>query len=770
MIQEYILKKVLDASLVAAKKALKESGAKLVTSREEIEESITYHLRSVKNWSSEVSFHDLKKAKSTTDIFLELNLYVYPRRIRILNDEVIETIPLRGIFESNLAHFILLGQPGAGKTTSMMYLCQLLFHDEDFYPDRFSFPLLIKFRDLNATDKDPNSTLLIDQIFKILGLTIQLPPRLRDVSGELGESITEITSIKEKFVVNLLDNLGILLILEGFDELIDAKAREGVIREITSLATHLEKSTLILTSRTGDFIYNINKTAQYELCPLTRKQVHNFAQKWLGDDHQASEFLSQIYNSPFADTAIRPMTLAHLCAIYERIGRIPDKPKTIYKKVVNLLLEEWDQQRSIKRASRYGQFEVDRKFEFLCHLAYELTTSLQKTVFSKDDLLEIYANICHDYGLETQEAQKAIGEIESHTGLFLQSGYDQFEFAHKSLQEYLTAEYLVRLPAIPKYEKILFKLPNELAVAVAISSNQSKYFSELIINRLMNHKLPLNFLKVFMNRLVLEKPDFNTSAEVGLSLVLLYAMYVEKNILSGKHQISGYSNGLISEPENDVYSPLFSMGDLTNPVTLAEKLRDGDDPLSQYLRTQFTHDTQRLLQEYDGSNALPRSLHEALIVELNRLLQNPYGLLHNPDLFDEQLFAQVKLMEMARTLTNRKLRVDELIYLNRLLLEESYPHELAKSQNANLESSFYPDSLLNEFEKVMDLVLKRNTIDAIHTYYQIEHTYETNTGGGIYRLSKRKTSSGTTGERMYADAPEIIYLSISLWNKHIANI
>jgi len=77
------------------------------------------------------------------------------------------------------------------------------------------------------------------------------------------------------------------------------------------------------------------------------------------------------------------------------------------------------------------------------------------------------------------EAQQVVNELETHTGLFIQSGYEQFEFAHKSLQEYLAAEYLVKLPSIPPERRILFKLPNELAIAVTISSNPSDYIIQV---------------------------------------------------------------------------------------------------------------------------------------------------------------------------------------------------------------------------------------------------------------------------------------------------
>ena len=70
---------------------------------------------------------------------------------------------------------------------------------------------------------------------------------------------------------------------------------------------------------------------------------------------------------------------------------------------------------------------MDRKFEFLCQLAYALTTSLQKTVFSNGELLGIYARIFQDYDLDKSEARQVVSELESHTGLLLQSGYEEYD-------------------------------------------------------------------------------------------------------------------------------------------------------------------------------------------------------------------------------------------------------------------------------------------------------------------------------------------------------
>ncbi len=143
--------------------------------------------------------------------------------------------------------------------------------------------------------------------------------------------------------------------------------------------------------------------------------MYNFALKWLGNKSKAENLIKEIQNSPFADTAIRPLNLAHLCAIYERIGKIPDKPKTVYKKIINLLLEEWDEQRSVKRNSSYANFETDRKFEFLSNLSFMLTTSLNRSVFSSADLIKVYKKIHKDFGLEADEMKQVVNELETHT-------------------------------------------------------------------------------------------------------------------------------------------------------------------------------------------------------------------------------------------------------------------------------------------------------------------------------------------------------------------
>jgi hypothetical protein len=215
--------------------------------------------------------------------------------------------------------------------------------------------------------------------------------------------------------------------------------------------------------------------------------------------------------------------------------------------VINLLLEKWDEQRSVKRLSAYARFDIDRKVEFLAYLAYTLTTTLRSTTFGKWQLLEAYKAIYDNFSLPSNEAGQVVSELESHNGLFIQSGAEMYEFSHKSLQEYLTAEYIVRLPSMPHESSVLVALPNELAIASAISSRPSDYLSQLVLSRFAGLRLGLPFLRTFIGRLFLERPDVELTWKAGVALLSLYSQYFEA--LAQDQRAAGRTGELGSEIE-----------------------------------------------------------------------------------------------------------------------------------------------------------------------------------------------------------------------------
>lgn len=517
-----IIKKIADTDFV------------LDSTTKDIENALIQHASFAINWAKEVSFRDTDKKREIQNIYIELDLYVRPISDRIERDEQIDKTRLNDVILEAERHIALLGHPGAGKTTSMKMLCYNILSKDDFL-ESFNYPFIIRLREINkysVFDMEEIIETLYDKILDELGVTLKNKTD-KDKNVNTTENKRIIQVIKEKVVISILEELCPVLILDGFDEIPNSSLKDVVILQIQKLTNILENTLLIVTSRSSDFPYSLDNTDVYEICPLNDKQIESFSQKWLENEGISKKFLDEIKTTPYYDTTVRPLTIAHLCAIYARLGKIPDKPKTLYRKIVDLLIEDWDAQQDIKRASDYAKFEPDRKRDFLNRLAYELSDLTQKTYFDIDNLLNIYLKIYQDFGLKKSDLKKVVRELETHHGLFIKSGANSYEFSHASLQEFLTASYIYGLPQIPNNSDWINRFPYELAIAVSISSNPSQYFVFLIKERFLFNELNYLFLRSFIGRLILEKPDFNTTDEVVAMHIVLYSLFIETGLVAG---------------------------------------------------------------------------------------------------------------------------------------------------------------------------------------------------------------------------------------------
>ena len=116
---------------------------------------------------------------------------------------------------------------------------------------------------------------------------------------------------------------------------------------------------------------------------------------------------------------------------------------------------------------------------------------------------------------------------------------------------------------------------------------------------------------------------------------------------------------------------LFDMDAIKDPGSLAVKLEDTRAPVSQLIASQLSEDIQWLLVGYDGASDPSPKMQEALLSELNRLLQAG-------PLQDAQVFADIELSEQTQALIAQNPQSGEaLVRLNRWLLADAYPYELA---------------------------------------------------------------------------------------------
>lgn len=115
----------------------------------------------------------------------------------------------------------------------------------------------------------------------------------------------------------------------------------------------------------------------------------------------------------------------------------------------------------------------------------------------------------------------------------------------------------------------------------------------------------------------------------------------------------------------------FGVSEFRKTASLVVKLKKGSDPLSKYIYGIISDNAKSLIDEYNGSGPVSEALTEALVDELNKLVQNK-------SLYEDfQKHSVVKLEGRAQKLLEDK---DDRLRFNRLLLEATYPSALCKER------------------------------------------------------------------------------------------
>ncbi len=190
------------------------------------------------------------------------------------------------------------------------------------------------------------------------------------------------------------------------------------------------------------------------------------------------------------------------------------------------------------------------------------------------------------------------------------------------------------------------------------------------IDDFQNKEFLLSELKKFFKTISNEKDE-----KLNYKFLREYSELMKKlalSILIKTGYLSSNTNPVRSLKKIITSSPILNIGDFKNPINLIIKLRDSQDPVSQYIRKQFSNDMVKLLDEYEfeGSIYLSKAVQNALVGELNQIIKGN-------SLYDVQCFKQI------RTLVDQNQHFYETMHFNRLLLEKAYPDEIMKSTQIN---------------------------------------------------------------------------------------
>lgn len=448
--------------------------------QKEFDRILNDHVMGAFRWSETFQMLGMDSPMNTINKSVPLNIGTIPRRFKTSKTKNNQCLDETALLNSP-SGFVILGDPGAGKTTTLKRLIQTFAAAPVGEMDFYQLPVLVRLREFRNKDN----------IYQIIAESIGFPVSVDNEKS--GKTIQIWNEDIRSFIHGFLDNSRAVVFIDGLDEIPESE-QKVIASGMECLAQTLQHAKLILTCRSGEYRRMISNLQLVEIEPLNDRQIRELAAHFVSKPHA---FLKAVKRLPYSDVVDRPLLLSHLLFMYKRNAELPEQPCILYRKLVRVLLQEWDEERGIVRKSRYAQFDPDTKMEFLSAFAFHLTYVTKAKHFTTSLLEESYCKIRFMFNLPSNEAAQVVREIESHTGLIVECG-DGFEFSHLSIQEFLAANYIVRAPHSDILRTYLEQFPSPVAVAITLSSAPSKWFAGLLLNR----KISEYFTRATFSRLL----------------------------------------------------------------------------------------------------------------------------------------------------------------------------------------------------------------------------------------------------------------------------
>jgi formylglycine-generating enzyme required for sulfatase activity/energy-coupling factor transporter ATP-binding protein EcfA2 len=388
-----------------------------------------------------------------------------------------ERLPIQAIEAlAALPRLVILGQPGGGKSTLVNHLATQLAKRRlgqtvaeemlpGWDPDDKPLPMRIILRRLAAwlptTSRRATEGLLWGYL-----------------KHELEESGCPECFLQIKRT--LIEEGGIIL-CDGLDEVreTDEDAKRSLIKEaIRAFAKPLAKCHVVITCR--EYAYRVDDawrlpTDEFpvvELALFDQQQIAEFVTAWyrrvagpqkgwsaVKCEDEAADLVKTIREWPhLQDLAGYPLLLTLMAQMHGRDGTLPNNRADLYERAVNLLLSHWENRIVIDEEQR-RRIEPGLVVQLGVHVE-TLRIVLEKVAFEAHDRQErepqrdeSAADIPREdlrealeeaLGGDANKAKKAIEYIQQRAGLLQDKGRRTFAFPHRTFQEYLAANYIMR--------------------------------------------------------------------------------------------------------------------------------------------------------------------------------------------------------------------------------------------------------------------------------------------------------------------------------------
>ena len=339
---------------------------------------------------------------------------------------------------------IVLGDPGAGKTTFLKYLALHLAggHGAELGVDArvpFLVPLSAYANRLSERDRNVPLGKFIADYYEERGVDLA-------VGAMLDEALTQ---------------GGALLLLDGLDEVQNLAQRRVVIERVVDFFTRHRRAgnKFVITSRIVGYREVrpvVEGLAECTLVDFDQDEIEFFIARWTRALEQAArgrtavavqeaeqeerELLDAVDRNPGVRRLAANPLLLNILTLMKRQGvTLPERRVELYDNYVATLLKHWNLARGLGRSTS-RDLDVLETLKVLAPLALWMhETSPGVGLVKQEDLRRRLAAILADRGVDApdQAASSFLADVRDHAGLLVERGAREYGFIHLTFQEYL---------------------------------------------------------------------------------------------------------------------------------------------------------------------------------------------------------------------------------------------------------------------------------------------------------------------------------------------
>jgi predicted NACHT family NTPase len=330
---------------------------------------------------------------------------------------------------NNYPFLMVLGAPGAGKSTYLRRIGlealrgrQSQFHHE-------CIPVMLELKRFDGERVDIKSAIVSE--FRNVGI-----------------------DFPEKFVESALQKGQLLILLDGLDE-VPKVNQNKLIQAIQDFVTRYAKkdriNRFIVSCRIAAFYSGLTGFTDIELADFDDEQIQQFINNWFQSPldqtkKTAEKFWTLLNDANYQsvkELAHTPLLLTFLCVVYDRTQAFPSNRASLYRKALDILLEEWAAEKRIWHEPIYKELNTELEKILLAEIACRGFIKNQ-FFFTREELVGHIQEFLEDSAEKPKylDSKAVLTAIAMQQGILVERAEDIYSFSHLTVQEYLTAQHL----------------------------------------------------------------------------------------------------------------------------------------------------------------------------------------------------------------------------------------------------------------------------------------------------------------------------------------